>query len=782
MAYDLRPYQIQAVDKQLTDRRILLADDMGMGKCLEVIAAKPFIDKEIGYRPTLIISPGAVIPHWEREIRKWHYKGGKTIIVPLDVSGSLVKDIQSAQGAEFVLAPYSLLSALGNYPGALEALLHMNFSQGVLDEGHLTSNPASLRTQSARALFHHIPYLSILTGTPIPNTVIDIYSQMNLLDREAFPLEEMNENAMVESFYQIIRDKPHLVRDILQSRMLRRTAEEYLGKKMPRLDQRSIEIRLSGEHETVYESIYENDNIPVSSKLWELMKVSLDPNLANRNYLPPSLQQRLGKMDSCTFDRLEEEVDRSINKDKGKFLCFTDLKVGVIPAIQERFKKYGVLAVTQEVSPRATRGKISPREEMRRKFQFDQNYNFMIATNVMDVGVDLTGATDIGHLTLPFMPAPLDQRIRRSQRMSAEIEKESLTSMIFTPVMSNGAPTINEGVMQLLDDKRRIIRYVVESPEKLTLEDLDQIKKGSPEKSPTLAGFLSLKSSMDWHLVSLRGRGGAQILSEYQNKPYLAQNLAHAYSKYWEGYFGGNAATLSAAVVRQLLGGDVSEKSMVDICSGPFSLSRRLGFPVTNLDLNEYMLQAGKLLEEQNIIPQGNIAHQGLANNLPFGDGEFDLANCSLALHMSTLADVVGNGRSEREEIFREAHRVSEMYVFTLPPSVLHRRDMSTFALGLAQMGWDVLPQTGFYRGNGDSRFKVFLGALQKNDQGSDEAVPEEFLRWNMDDRFAKKRKGRTTSPRKGSMLKKKKDKFELVPEFVHEDSGLTLLAGGSTV
>ncbi len=778
MVYELRPYQLQAVYKQLTDKRIILADDMSMGKCLETIAAKPLIDEEIGYRPSLIVSPLAVIPHWNEEIQKWHYKGAKTSIVHISIR-DMVEDIKRAEGAEFVLTSYPFLSEVGKRPEALDALLRLNFGQGVLDEGHLTSNPESLRTQSARALFHRIPFLTILTGTPIPNTLIDIYSQLNLIDREAFPIEEGNENTMVESFYEIIRTKPHLVRDILHSRMLRRTAEEYLGKKMPLLIQETLEIQLTGEHENVYESIYENDDILVSSKLDELRKVSIEPNLANPRFLPESLQHRLGKMSSCTLTKMKERVHNIITKDKGKVLCFSDLREGVFPVVQKLFQEYGVVAVNKDVSPHAAPGKTAPREDARKKFQFNSCYNFMISTNVMDVGVDLTGATHEIHLTLPFMPSSLDQRISRMVRVTAEIEKNEATSIILNPVMSNGAPTITEGVMQLLDDKRRIIRYILESPEKLTREDLEAIKNGHPEKSSRLAGFLSKKSRMDIHLGTLRGMGGARILSDYEEDPSTAQNLASTYVKYWEGYYGGNTATLTQTVIHQLLGKDLRDRSFVDICSGPFSLSRRLQVPVTNLDLNHYMLEAGKALEQQGIVPEGNIVHQGLANNLPFTDNKFELANCSLALHMSTLADVVGNGRSEREEIFREAHRVSkEFYVFTMPPSVIRRSDLPTFKLGLEHMGWDILPQTGYYRGTGDSKFKVFLCALQKRDSGNAEPVPEELLHWTLDDKIRNTRKGRTSSPRKGGIPRKKKDKFELVSGFVQEDSGMVVGGG----
>lgn len=451
----------------------------------------------------------------------------------------------------------------------------------------------------------------------------------------------------------------------------------------------------------------------------------------------------------------------------------------VIPALIERFARYGALAMTHEISPHSAKEEISPREEMRRLFQFDPKYRFMASTNVMDVGVDLTAATHIVQGTLPYMPSTLDQRISRSQRITAEVEKEKVVSVILNPELSNGAPTITEGVMQLLDDKRRIINYIMESPEKITLDDLELIKNGHPERSAPLARFLSPKSFMDFHWGSLRGMGGKEVAREYQNHPDWQQDIVKSYLKYWDGYYGGNANTLSASLIRTLI--PVNEHTpIIDICSGPFSLSRRLGIPVTNLDLNPYMLAAGKILEEQGAVPKGNTAHQGFAHDLPFGQNQFVLANCSLALHMSSL-DEIAEGRSERETIFREAHRVAERYfTFSLPHTVIHRRNMPSFTEGLNQIGWKVLPQTGFYHGAGDSKFRVFLGVLEK--QEADPApIPYELLEWQMDSKLeGKKRKGRSNSSRKVIVPRKKREQFELIPEFVHEESLIHIAAGGN--
>lgn len=772
--YDLRPYQLLGIDRIHRDKRTILADDMGMGKTAEAIAAKHLIEGDIGEHPTLVVAPSAVAPHWAREMKKWYYKGTATKVAPLRVT-TFREDMKNIQRErkDFIIAPYSLLSRLATDPESIESVNRLGIGYAILDEGHSARNPDSLRATAAREMLHRVPFLTIATGTPIPNTLIDIYSLLNLLDRETFPLNTTDSGAVLHNFYEMIKKTPHLVRDILHNRMIRRTAEQYLEKKMPVLEQRVEEVQLNGDHEDIYLAVYENEDIPAALKLQELVKISLDPNLANPQYLPESLRNKLGRIPSSTYSRLDQ-IAAEVAQQGGKIAAFSDLKRGVIDTLMNRFSAYNPLAITGDVSAEERENGSSDRENIRRLFQFQPQHKMLFATNVMDEGVDLTGATHLLHLTVPYMPSTLSQRNRRSQRVSAEVEKDRVCSIILKPVLSNGAPTVNEGVMQLLDDKARIIKYIIETPEKLTMDDLELIKNGHPEESPALVGFLSEKRYVDWHLGSLKGMGGAKIKEGYEEKPYIAQNMAKAYAKHWEGYYGGNAATLSARIINELLKG-TNNPRVVDIACGPYSLSRRMGITMHGLDVNPYMLEAGKILEEEGLVPKGNVGHVGLANELPFSDESFDLANCSLALHMSTLK-LTDRVMPEREEIFREANRILPLggkYVFTLPHSVIHKSNIPVFAEGLSYLGFRMLPQTGFYRGSEDnSNFRVFLGAAEKYSEPGKEPVSAGFIRWKMDDKLEKKRVGRTLSPRKNPLGKKKKEAFELVTGFVRENDG----------
>jgi len=779
MFYDLRPYQLLAIQKIARDKRVIVADDMGLGKTAEAIAAKHLIDREVGERPAFVVCPSGVMPHWKNEVREWYWKGEGTKVAFLSVK-DFYRDLKIAEGADFVIAPYSLLSHLPDDPNRVQKILEQRFSYGILDEGQNAKNPKSLRASSAREIFHQIPHLAILSGTPMPNSVLDIYSLLNLLEPKSFPIDKDSAGEVIMRFYEILREKPHLVRDVLHARMIRRTAETYLNGKMPVLEQTVRECTLTGLHEQVYLALYENDEIPPAQKLQELVKAAIDPGLVSPRFLPPELREQLHSARSDTLGVLEEIVRKEAALG-GKVLGFTDLKRGIVNGLLKRFRNYGAVAITGDTPGEFTSEGNSEREKLRRRFQTDPETKVLFMTDVGNEGIDATAATAVIHITVPYTGAEIDQRNRRSQRASAEVEKGSMKAFILKPVLSSGAPTITEGVLQLVVDKKMIIDAILDAPGSLTLDDLFRAQNGHPEAHPSVAQFLSPRNFMDYHLGSLKGMGGIAIEKEYYEKPWMAQNLAIAYARYWEGFYGGNAATLTAQIIRRLAG-NIRGEEMLDIACGPFSLSRRMQIPMTGLDLNPYMLEAGKILERERKIPEGNTGIEGLAHNLPFEPSRFRFANCSLALHMSTLNELNDSGMPEREVIFREANRVlptGGFYVFTLPYSVIHRSDVPTFSQGLQQLGFDVLPETGFYTSpeGSQARFRVFLGALQKRECHSPKPLAEGSLAWKMDERFGHGRKGVTKNRRKRLARKKRKEPYQIITEFVKEDTGRVLEA-----
>ncbi len=761
--YQVRLYQVEAVKEILDKKRVLIADDMGLGKCSEAISAKSVMDKRNGYQGgTLIISPADVIPHWEREIKKW-YKFKENPSVKVIRTKTYEEDVKDARESDFALVGYPTLSRLGDEDSSSRRLAQLEgFHYGVIDEAHNAKNPQSLRSKGVKRILDSTEYLAILTGTPIPNTVIDIYMLLSLLDKEQFPITSENPRAILSSFYHLFKQDPEFVRRVLNDRMMRREIGDYLEGQVPRLNRNSLDVQLEDEHRDVYKQVYENDNIEPDVKLRQLINASVDPNLVSPALLE-GRENRIGRMESSVYSCLDDLIERVADSD-GKVLIFSDLKEGVTRKLLDRWERYGALLIDGDVGKSNTAKGRAERERLRKQFQGNPDNKVLISTKVMGEGVDLTAATDIVHLTWPYTPADIDQRNRRSQRIG-EIEKDELTVHMVRPKIDRNTIVITEGIEQLVDDKRRIVTYIMKQPFSVTKRDLDEIKNGDAHKSKHLSPLIASPSkSLLSHFGQLKGKGGRKIKNHYDKYPIEAEHVANLYSSHWAGYYGGNTANLYKRVI-DILSQTQDLGRKIDIASGPFSLSRTLGESVVNLDLNGHMLQAGRLLQEEGEIVEGNPAIKGNFSYLPFAEESFDLALNSLSLHMSSNRTNKDEPMSDRELTLREMNRVLRVGGFgliTLPHSVLTEDDLKMFHPGLESLGFKVMPFSGFYRGPEDSDFRVYLAGLRKEREPQEEELDDELL-WKMD----MKPTSRTSSSKKKKHVIEEKPPVK--PEFVTE-------------
>ncbi len=773
----LRPYQVEAARDIYDKKRVLIADDMGLGKTAEAIAARRIIDARDGYRGgSLVVCPASVKQHWLEEIQRWYNRDANISTIN---TTSFDSDVKSAQGSDFVILGYPTLSDIGKDSERLGALRKLGFYYGIIDEAHNAKNPESIRSSAVRELFHSMPYLSILSGTPIPNTVIDIYALLNLLkiegkDKELlFPLHDENSKQILNNFCTLFRRDPELVSRVINEHRIRRTAEEYLKISFPGLNQRELEVILEGEHREVYLSVYENNSLAPNLKLSYLIGASIDPNLVPASLLPRGLANKRGKLESSVYNALDELVEQIIDSN-GKVLIFSDRKRGVMRRLSERYSQYGALVIDGDVSADSVNGHLSYREEIRRMFQRNPENKVLITTTVMDEGVDLTAATDIIHLTLPYTPAAFNQRNRRSQRIG-EVEKTSVNVHTVMPRLDCAIPVITEGIAKLLEDKKRIIDYIERDPLSLTKRDLEEIKNGKDHNSSHLAPII--KSPMQLilsHFGKLKGRGFRRIQEHYKKFPEEADYIARLYSSHWNGFYGGNTAEVYARIIKTIQETQDLERKL-DIASGPFSLSRKIKEPVTNVDLNQRMLDAGKLLEEQGKIVQGNTAICSPFHSLPLDSNSFDLAVCSLALHYSKpLIGSKKNKINEREQVFREMNRVlkKDGYgIITLPHSFISESDFEQFYESLGYLGFRVLPFSGFYVGE-DSKFRVYVAGLQKIQEPCKQLLEPEQMEWKMDKKYKLDEKGRritsSSKERKQGAQKVKVIEPEFPSKFRH--------------
>lgn len=172
----LRAYQLRGVAwiKFLTDNGFgaLLADDMGLGKTIQTIAWI-LSYKEKSTDPTLIIAPLTLLSNWKHEFSKF------APILKVYLHQGSARQLEygfkrESNCADVVITSYNLL--VKDY----QAIRKVKWSAIVLDEAQAIKNPDTRAARAVTAL--GVSRRLALTGTPIENSVADVWSLENFLN------------------------------------------------------------------------------------------------------------------------------------------------------------------------------------------------------------------------------------------------------------------------------------------------------------------------------------------------------------------------------------------------------------------------------------------------------------------------------------------------------------------------------------------------------------------------------------------------------------------------
>lgn len=165
----LRPYQDEAVDFLIDNPFAGLFIDMGLGKTAIILHA--ILEFE---GPVLLIGPIRVIETvWEKEAREW----AATRNLRFSLLRGTPAQRKAAAGVEadiYMVNPELLEEALE---------LRNDYKVLVIDESTLFKNPSSKRFKTLRKHLARFDRRVIATGTPAPNSLMDLWSQVFILDR-----------------------------------------------------------------------------------------------------------------------------------------------------------------------------------------------------------------------------------------------------------------------------------------------------------------------------------------------------------------------------------------------------------------------------------------------------------------------------------------------------------------------------------------------------------------------------------------------------------------------
>lgn len=179
----LRKYQQECLDWLAFLNRYglhgALCDDMGLGKTLMTLCmiAGDFASRSAEGRalPSLVACPSTIVAHWVMEAERFfgHVFGTVLHYAGAPKARARIRDSVHMQSSSLIVTSYDVLS------NDLRYLEPLRWNYLVLDEGHVIKNSKTKIARAVRSLSSD--HRLILTGTPIQNSVLELWSMFDFL-------------------------------------------------------------------------------------------------------------------------------------------------------------------------------------------------------------------------------------------------------------------------------------------------------------------------------------------------------------------------------------------------------------------------------------------------------------------------------------------------------------------------------------------------------------------------------------------------------------------------
>ncbi|WP_335934281.1 DEAD/DEAH box helicase [Fusobacterium polymorphum] len=445
----LRDYQKYGYKwlKYLTDNNLgaCLADDMGLGKTLQAIALLSNLHEE-KKKKSMVIMPKSLIYNWENEIKKFAPK------LKVGVYYGINRDFSSLKKVDVILTTY------GTIRNDIENLLENKFDLLILDE---SQNIKNINSQTTKAvLLLNAKKRVALSGTPIENNLLELYSLFRFLNPEMFgSVQRFTNNYIVPiQKYSDISTIEELKKKIYPF-LLRRVKKEVL-EDLPDKIEKLVYVDMNDEHRRFYEerrkyyySLLEKntssqgnfDKFFVLQAINELRHIVSSPELESK------------KIISSKKEVLIENVVEAIENNH-KVLVFVNY-LSSIESICDSLKENKIKYLKMT-------GQTKDRQTLVDKFQNDSRYKvFVMTLKTGGVGLNLVSADTIFIYDPWWNTTVENQAIDRAYRLG-----QDKTVFAYKMIMRN---TIEEKILKLQEIKNKLLDDLI-SEDNLSTKNLSK--------------------------------------------------------------------------------------------------------------------------------------------------------------------------------------------------------------------------------------------------------------------------------------------------------------------
>ena len=445
----LRDYQKYGYKwlKYLTDNNLgaCLADDMGLGKTLQAIALLSNLHEE-KKKKSMVIMPKSLIYNWENEIKKFSPK------LKVGVYYGINRDFSSLKKVDVILTTY------GTIRNDIENLLENKFDLLILDE---SQNIKNINSQTTKAvLLLNAKKRVALSGTPIENNLLELYSLFRFLNPEMFgsvqrftnsyilPIQKYSDTSTIEELKKKIY--PFL---------LRRVKKEVL-EDLPDKIEKLVYVDMNDEHRRFYEErrrYYYSLLQKNTSSQGNFDKFFVLQAINELRHIVSSPELETKKIISSKKEVLIENVIEAIENNH-KVLVFVNY-LSSIESICDSLKENKIKYLKMT-------GQTKDRQTLVDKFQSDSRYKvFVMTLKAGGVGLNLVSADTIFIYDPWWNTTVENQAIDRAYRLG-----QDKTVFAYKMIMRN---TIEEKILKLQEIKNKLLDDLI-SEDNLSTKNLSK--------------------------------------------------------------------------------------------------------------------------------------------------------------------------------------------------------------------------------------------------------------------------------------------------------------------
>jgi len=474
-----------------------LADDMGLGKTVQIIArlvneraehnsfpensktkkivkttkgkkTADFIDgdSDVILTPTLLIAPTSVVGNWQKEIEKF----APHLRAIVHHGSDRIQDTKAfqeiCQTQDLIITSFTLIRKD-------EAMFSaINWHRIVIDEAQNIKNPKAAQTKAILKL--EAKHRLALTGTPVENRLLDLWSIFNFLN-PGYLGKEAQFKKSFETPIQKNNDQIQagVLKKLVEPFILRRVkTDQSIIKDLPDKIEQKLYTNLTKEQASLYEAVVrdvekqlnEVEGIQrkglILSTLLKLKQICNHP----RQFLQDGSDFTTER--SHKLSRLSEMIEEAVSEGES-ILVFTQFTE--IGEALEKYVRQKLHYNTYYIHGGTNRDK---RERMITEFQDPETEPsvFILSLKAGGVGITLTKANHVFHFDRWWNPAVEDQATDRAFRIG---QKKNVFVHKFITIGS-----LEERIDQMIEDKKKLAGAIVGADESwLTELDNDKFKQ-----------------------------------------------------------------------------------------------------------------------------------------------------------------------------------------------------------------------------------------------------------------------------------------------------------------